>query len=145
MLSVVKHQNLKKPIFRNWRTFRPFLWLFANIFRQNHTMIALLTGIVVVLVVCHTPKTVIDIYECYQVLRILSHSGIWSKWCNTETLKYFSRWFCTESWDTDHCGWDWPSGSPTSCCAFPQLSTSSSTPTRHQQSVSPSSLHLHLS
>jgi len=40
----------------------------CSIRRQNHTMIALLTGIVVVLVVCHTPKTVIDIYECYQMI-----------------------------------------------------------------------------
>ena len=30
-------------------------------------MTALLSGVVVVLVVCHTPKTVINIYECYQV------------------------------------------------------------------------------
>ena len=30
-------------------------------------MTALLTGIVVVLVVCHTPKAIINIYECYQV------------------------------------------------------------------------------
>ena len=30
-------------------------------------MTALLSGVVVVLVVCHTPRTVINIYECYQV------------------------------------------------------------------------------
>ena len=30
-------------------------------------MTALLSGVVVVLVVCHTPKTVINLYECYQV------------------------------------------------------------------------------
>ena len=35
--------------------------------RQDQTMIALLSGVVVVLIVCHTPKAVINIYECYQV------------------------------------------------------------------------------
>ena len=30
-------------------------------------MTALLSGVVMVLVVCHTPRTVINIYECYQV------------------------------------------------------------------------------
>ena len=30
-------------------------------------MTALLTGIVLVLVICHSPKAVINIYECYQV------------------------------------------------------------------------------
>ena len=35
--------------------------------RRDQTMTALLSGVVVVLVVCHTPKTVINIYECYQV------------------------------------------------------------------------------
>ena len=31
-------------------------------------MIAPLSGVVLGLIVCHTPKTVINIYECYQVL-----------------------------------------------------------------------------
>ena len=31
-------------------------------------MVALLTGVVVVLVICHTPRTVINLYECYHVL-----------------------------------------------------------------------------
>ena len=35
--------------------------------RQDQTMIALLSGVVVVLIVCHTPKAVINIYESYQV------------------------------------------------------------------------------
>ena len=30
-------------------------------------MSVLLTGIVVVQIVCHTPKTIINCYECYQV------------------------------------------------------------------------------
>ena len=41
-----------------------------NIFRRDQTMTALLSGVVVVLVVCHTPKTVINIYECYQVSNV---------------------------------------------------------------------------
>ena len=36
-------------------------------YRQDQAMIALLSGVVVVLIVCHTPKTVINIYESYQV------------------------------------------------------------------------------
>ena len=35
--------------------------------RRDETMIALLSGVVVVLIVCHTPKAVINIYESYQV------------------------------------------------------------------------------
>jgi hypothetical protein len=31
-------------------------------------MTALLSGVVLVLIVCHTPKAVINIYESYQVL-----------------------------------------------------------------------------
>ena len=30
-------------------------------------MTALLTGIVLVLIICHTPKTIINVYESYQV------------------------------------------------------------------------------
>ena len=35
--------------------------------RRDQAMIALLSGVVLVLIVCHTPKTVINIYESYQV------------------------------------------------------------------------------
>ena len=35
--------------------------------RRDQTMTALLTGIVVVLVVCHLPKAIVNVYECYQV------------------------------------------------------------------------------
>ena len=42
-------------------------------------MTALLSGVVVVLVVCHTPKTVINIYECYQVRYTLMNSGKYRK------------------------------------------------------------------
>ena len=38
-------------------------------------MTALLTGIVLVLVICHSPKAVINIYECYQVNTDSSGSG----------------------------------------------------------------------
>ena len=36
-------------------------------YRQDQAMIALLSGVVVVLIVCHSPKAVINIYESYQV------------------------------------------------------------------------------
>ena len=36
-------------------------------YRQDQTMIALLSGVVVVVIVCHTPKAVINMYESYQV------------------------------------------------------------------------------
>ena len=36
-------------------------------FRRDKTMTALLTGIVLVLIICHTPKTIINLYESYQV------------------------------------------------------------------------------
>ena len=36
-------------------------------FRRDKTMTALLTGIVLVLIICHTPKTIINVYESYQV------------------------------------------------------------------------------
>ena len=35
--------------------------------RRDQSMIALLSGVVMVLIVCHLPKTVINIYESYQV------------------------------------------------------------------------------
>ena len=34
-------------------------------------MTALLTGIVVVLVICHFPKAMMNVYECYQVIMSL--------------------------------------------------------------------------
>ena len=37
------------------------------IHRRDQTMTALLTGIVVVLVICHLPKAIMNVYECYQV------------------------------------------------------------------------------
>ena len=36
-------------------------------YRQDQSMIALLSGVVMVLIVCHLPKTIINIYESYQV------------------------------------------------------------------------------
>lgn len=39
--------------------------------RRDQTMTALLSGVVVVLIICHTPKTVVNMYECYQVKNII--------------------------------------------------------------------------
>ena len=35
--------------------------------RRDQAMIALLSGVVMVLIICHMPKAIINIYECYQV------------------------------------------------------------------------------
>ena len=37
--------------------------------RRDRAMCALLTGVVVVMVVCHTPKTLVNLHESYQMLR----------------------------------------------------------------------------
>ena len=44
-------------------------------------MVALLTGVVVVLVVCHTPKTFINLYESYHMLYYgkMYEEPLWSK------------------------------------------------------------------
>jgi len=49
--------------------------------RRDQTMKALLTGVVVVLVVCHTPKTVINIYEGYELMVYGKHkfTPLWIK------------------------------------------------------------------
>jgi len=49
--------------------------------RRDQAMIALLSGIVVVLIVCHTPKTVINIYESYQMIVYgsLRYEPLWGK------------------------------------------------------------------
>merc|ERR1719300_1738637 len=49
--------------------------------RRDQTMIALLSGIVLVLIVCHSPKTVINIYECYQMIvyGALRYEPLWGK------------------------------------------------------------------
>ena len=39
--------------------------------RRDQTMTALLTGIVVVLVICHLPKAIMNVYECYQVEMVI--------------------------------------------------------------------------
>ena len=36
-------------------------------FRRDGAMTALLSGVVLVLILCHTPKTIINVYESYQV------------------------------------------------------------------------------
>ena len=57
--------------------------IFHNLFDQKHirgdqSMTALLSGIVVVLIICHLPKTVVNMYECYQVT--FSFSELLSKY-----------------------------------------------------------------
>ena len=56
-------------------SFNPLQMVIVNIFslsvsisRRDRAMSGLLTGVVVVLVVCHTPKTIINLSECYNLL-----------------------------------------------------------------------------
>ena len=44
--------------------------LVSRIFRRDGAMTALLSGVVLVLVLCHTPKTIVNTYESYQVREI---------------------------------------------------------------------------
>ena len=44
-------------------------------------MTALLTGIVLVLIICHTPKTIINVYESYQV-------RVWDSWERNKCLRF---------------------------------------------------------
>ena len=46
-------------------------------------MTALLTGIVLVLIICHTPKTIINVYESYQV-------RVWDSWDRNKSLRFYS-------------------------------------------------------
>ena len=50
----------------------------ASLKRRDRAMSALLTGVVVVLVICHTPKTIINLSESYHILRygLLSKTDI---------------------------------------------------------------------
>jgi hypothetical protein len=41
-----------------------YIVLFA---RRDGAMTALLSGVVLVLILCHTPKTIVNTYESYQV------------------------------------------------------------------------------
>jgi len=49
--------------------------------RRDQAMTALLTGVVMVLVVCHSPKAVMNIYESYQriVYGQLEHEPLWGR------------------------------------------------------------------
>ena len=49
--------------------------------RRDKTMTALLTGVVLVLIICHTPKTIINVYESYQV-----KAGWWKTLLATERV-----------------------------------------------------------
>ena len=53
----------------------------ARVKRRDTAMVALLTGVVVVLVICHTPKTIINLYECYHILHYgkVAVEPLWSK------------------------------------------------------------------
>jgi len=53
----------------------------ASLKRRDRAMSGLLTGVVVVLVVCHTPKTFINLFESYHMLRHgkLLHEPLWGK------------------------------------------------------------------
>ena len=53
----------------------------AEYYRRDGAMVALLTGVVVVLVVCHTPKTFINLFESYHMLRYgkMTAEPLWSK------------------------------------------------------------------
>jgi len=50
--------------------------------RRDQTMTALLSGVVVVLIICHTPKTVVNMYECYQMIVFgsLKYKPSWSRY-----------------------------------------------------------------
>ena len=37
------------------------------LFRRDKTMVAVLTAVVLMLVVCHAPRTVINLYESYNI------------------------------------------------------------------------------
>jgi hypothetical protein len=59
-------------------------------------MTALLTGVVMVMVVCHTPKVVMNIYECYMVCaavvtEIVFSSSICSCFVNPKCICYVIR------------------------------------------------------
>ena len=49
-----------------------------DISRRDGAMSALLTGIVVVLVICHSPKTIINMLESYQVDVLFIHKNCYS-------------------------------------------------------------------
>ena len=44
-------------------------------------MVALLSSVVAVLLLCHAPKTVMNLFECYHVLRYgrMSAEPLWTK------------------------------------------------------------------
>lgn len=53
----------------------------CSVERRDQAMTALLTGVVMMLVVCHTPKAVMNIYESYQrlVYGDLEHEPLWGR------------------------------------------------------------------
>ena len=72
--ATLRHNNIstttrsQKPL-ANKQTSPASSALLTTVSRRDCAMSALLTGVVVVLVVCHTPKTAINIFESYHILR----------------------------------------------------------------------------
>jgi hypothetical protein len=55
-------------------------------------MTALLSGVVLVLVLCHTPKTIVNTYESYQVKRMVVNQSqicslLWFRLCGFSGIR----------------------------------------------------------
>ena len=59
--------------------------------RRDSTMATLLSGIVLIFVICHTPKAILNIYEVYEVLLPMSIS-----FDNANNTLLYSRTFMTK-------------------------------------------------
>ena len=59
--------------------------------RRDSTMATLLSGIVLIFVICHTPKAILNIYEVYEVLLPISISLD-----NANNTLLYSRTFMTK-------------------------------------------------
>ena len=75
----------------------------ALVDRRDQTMTALLTGIVVVLVICHFPKAMMNVYECYQVIMSLCqfHQPTYFKWGGEPVLSL--SWYLYMLWESRLC------------------------------------------
>ena len=95
--------GMKSILFHIWnqkKLGRSLLFVFELLMlidRRDQTMTALLTGVVVVLVVCHFPKAIMNVYECYQVINMIMRLLIYvpvftsssSSWCS-----WHGWWYC---------------------------------------------------
>jgi len=78
---------LSALIFLNWRIISAMTAAtrrhnnIASLKRRDRAMSALLTGVVIVMVVCHTPKTLVNLHESYQMLSYgqLPHEPLWGR------------------------------------------------------------------